>query len=127
MQKGFTVLTQIVQQFYDIVEITLADNGIADLVRLSQHGVLAPSILNDFPLFVTIYEPCVHMECDRFFITEPGQDRLIGRLRGILFDCPYTAKAVPADVVVNIEFDGLGHDHVEEVFYIRFAVEDFFG
>ena len=37
------------------------------------------------------------------------------------------AIAVPADEVIHIEADGRGDRHVEEVFYIGFAVCDFFG
>ena len=78
-------------------------------------------------LLHTVYQSGVQVNGHCFFVTETGEERLVACLRRVLTYRPDRAITVPADEVIHIEADGRWNRHVEEVFYIGFAVRDFFG
>ena len=127
MQKRLTVLTEVIQQFHHILKVAFTRNRVRNIIGACQHLVFATCILQNLALLHTVHESGVHMKRDCFLVTETGEERLIACLRRILADRPDRAIAVPADEVIHIEADGRGDRHVEEVFYIGFAVRDFFG
>ena len=127
MQKRLSVLAEVVQKFDHVIEVSFAGDSVFDVIRVRQHFVLSACVLQDFSLFRAVHESCIEVERDGFLVPEAGQDRLIRGLGRVFLDCPYTAVTVTADVVIHIEFDRRGDDHVEEVFDIGFAMSHFFG
>ena len=121
MQKRFTVFAKVVHQLDHIAEISFTHNRVFEVVGVRQHLVLAACVLQYLALFETIHETGVHVKGYGFLIPEARQDGLVCGVGRIFLDCPNATEAVATYKVIDIEFDGRGNDHVEEVFHICFA------
>ena len=121
MQKRLTVFAKVVHQLDHIAEISFTHNRVFEVVGVRQHLVLTACVLQDLSLFETVNETGVHVKGYGFLIPEARKDSLIRSVGRIFLDCPNATEAVATYKVIDIEFDGRGYDHVEEVFHIGFA------
>ena len=127
MQKRLTVLSQFSEQLHHITEVAFSHNRIFEVIGVCKELIFAACVLQNLSLLHAVHQSGVQVNGHCFLVTETGEECLIACLRRILAYRPYGAIAVPADEVIHIEADGRGDRHVEEVFYIGFAVRDFFG
>ena len=127
MQKRFAVLSQFSEQLHHIPEVSFSRDRIFKVVGVCKELIFAARVLQNLSLLHTVYQSGVQVNGHCFLVTETGEERLIACLRRVLADRPDRAIAVPADEVIHIEADGRWNRHVEEIFYIGFAVRDFFG
>ena len=121
MQKRLTVTAQVIHQLDNVAEVALADYRVFKVVGVRQHLVLTACVLKDLALFESVNETGVHVKGYGFLIPETRKDCLIRSVGRIFLDSPNATEAVATYKVIDIEFDGRGNDHVEEVFYISFA------
>ena len=121
MQKRLTVFAKVIHQLDYIVEVTFAHDRVFEVVGVRQHLVFAAGVLQDLSLFESVYESGVHVKGYGFLIPEARKDSLIRSVGRIFLDCPNATEAVATYKVIDVEFDGRGYDHVEEVFHVGFA------
>ena len=127
MQKRLTVLSQFSEQLHHITEVAFSRDRIFEVIGVCKELIFAACVLQNLSLLHAVYQSGVQVNGNCFLVTETGEECLIACLRRVLADRPDRAIAVPADEVIHIEADGRWNRHVEEVFYIGFAVRDFFG
>ena len=121
MQKRFTVPAKVVHQFDYVAEVSFADDRVFKIIGVRQHLVLSACVLQDLSLFQSVNESGVHVKGYGFLIPKARKDCLIRSIGRIFLDRPNTTEAVATYKVIDIEFDGRGDDHVEEVFHVCFA------
>ena len=101
MQKGFTVLSQVGQEFDHVLEVAFSFDGIVHVVTAAFHLVTAGGVLNDLPLLHCLHQSVVDAERYAVAVGKLREDGLfLGRGR-ILTDYPHATVAVADDIMVG--------------------------
>lgn len=115
MQKGFTVLSQVGQEFDHVLEVAFSFDGIVHIGAAAFQFVTAGGVLNDLPLLHRFDQSVVDTERDTVAVGKLREDGLFLGGGRILADHPHASVAVAHDIMVGKKLNCAGQNHVEEV------------
>ena len=104
-----------------ILQVGLGGDSLLEILGAGAgHSVLVGGVVDDPALLTGGDLPGVDADGDPVHLAQMPQDGLLIGRSGVLPQRPYTAAGVAAQVVVHLEVDDRGGDHVEEILDIRF-------
>ena len=104
-----------------ILQVGLGGDSLLEILGAGAgHSVLVGGVVDDPALLTGGDLPGVDADGDPVHLAQMPQDGLLIGRSGALPQRPYTAAGVAAQVVVHLEVDDRGGDHVEEILDIWF-------
>lgn len=99
-----------------ILEIGLGGDTLLEVIGIASfHPAAIAGVMKNGIFFGRSYLSCIDAEGDTAPLSQMAENRQVIRLGRVAFDCHGAAIGAAQDIVVSVEFDRRGSDHVQKV------------
>ena len=116
VQQAFSVLSDIREQFDNVLQVPLRLHRFGNVVAVGFEFVLPSGVLDDLALFHRLDQPMIDAQSHAVLFRELCEDRLLVRGRWIFAYRPRAAVTVAHDVMVRIKLDRTRRNTGEKIF-----------